>query len=213
MAKEITEEMAALMVSLREMKPEIGEHTHGTREPGGRAGFANQDLVNAGGKPTYGEPDGLPPSATYPVAYHSVTYRLRYRNGELRGLCHLYYIAYSGAPARPGVSPSVQAFEVGAPGEGVSAQALLALGRGLNHQTLATFGAAALKHDAAVLGAHPLPEAVVVEFLAIGRLKGPFHASALVIMPPLAQRQAHMLSPGRAKVKLFDRASGGQGHG
>lgn len=42
-------------------------------------------------------------------------------------------------------------------------------------QALTTFGAATAQHLTAVLGRHPATEAVVVQFLTIGRLKRSFH--------------------------------------
>lgn len=52
-------------------------------------------------------------------------------------------------------------------------------------QALTTFGAATAQHLTAVLGRHPATEAVVVQFLTIGRLKRSFHLySKLILTEP-----------------------------
>lgn len=52
-------------------------------------------------------------------------------------------------------------------------------------QALATFGATTRQHFAAVLGRHPATEAMVVQFLTVGRLKRSFHCySTLILTEP-----------------------------
>lgn len=77
---------------------------------------------------------------------------------------------------------------------------LLLLSCGYDSKSAAALGTPACQYRPAGFAAHPLAKAVIVEFLAIRRLKCPFHILCLFLL--LSIRQFLSLNSERAKVNI-----------